>query len=462
VKVPSQEKNLTSCANVSQSQNLNVGTVVINEKCKKSSMISTISSHKKCPATWDGVQPSQSINYRSTIKYVPFHFKAVIFFLFISNIFDMKGIIGVKYLSYLFAVTYSFFFISYYKMSIKELLLIFTIFILWPFLQLYNGIIINDGNIKDAVSQITPFFAAVVMIFLLKIGNPLYTIRLLYNSILLVSIIVILINAAAIIYPDQTVNYIGYFNMLSAYTDEYIGIRQLGKDISEVGWMIPRIYFSAILFCVPALVYFVNMGCYLKSLLLFTALYLSFSKAGIFVSMLFLIFFAFSKIRYNFIVSIAILFIISVIISSFPNMTIFIYKTILGETYSSTIRYAHLISFINHISQNIFTIIFGDGLGTVFYTFATNEFVTKTELEHINIMRIFGLPWMIIFNYFVVYLSINMIRNTEEEIKGIGYSLLASLIVASTNPLLITPLFMFILVTSYYIQRNCDSVLAPV
>ena len=130
-----------------------------------------------------------------------------------------------------------------------------------------------------------------------------------------------------------------------------------------------------------------------------------------------------------------------------------------GET-SNDIKYADFHSYIKEFSNGT-TLLFGDGLGSEFYSQGKSILVSFTEQTYMDIFRIYGIFLGTILIFIVIYPIIIFIKSKYYNNKKlnrfvIGYALY--MILAGTNPLLISSTGMFIFATGitliYKIKNN--------
>jgi hypothetical protein len=71
--------------------------------------------------------------------------------------------------------------------------------------------------------------------------------------------------------------------------------------------------------------------------------------------------------------------------------------------------------------------------------------LSNIELDHLNAIRKFGLPWFFVFTASVLTLSSKLFRSSVPDGRIIGLALLALFIAAGTNPVLLSPVFLMFL-----------------
>jgi len=111
---------------------------------------------------------------------------------------------------------------------------------------------------------------------------------------------------------------------------------------------------------------------------------------------------------------------------------------------SNMIKFRHFISYIEHFSDNIGGLIFGQGIGGSFYSLGINRLTNITELSYFELVRIWGLPITIIFILVLIIPIFYEIKSRNISHLFIAY--IAYLFIAGTNPLLLSSTGMIVLV----------------
>lgn len=118
---------------------------------------------------------------------------------------------------------------------------------------------------------------------------------------------------------------------------------------------------------------------------------------------------------------------------------------------SNVVKFGHLSSYLNLFDSNWDILIFGQGVGSLFYSSGFNEFTVQTEWSYIELIRYFGLLggsfFIILFFYPLYVIAINRKRLDYALPFGLGY--LFYLLIAGTNPLLISSTGMLALLVAY-------------
>lgn len=370
-------------------------------------------------------------------------FNIILIFLIFANVFDMGGAIGIKYFSYILVIAYLV--LNIRNITINKNIFIFgaAVFIIWPIFSLGWGII-NSGEFSLGLSQITAFFVMILFYIFIKRADSIQAVRYIYYTMFSLGLVIITLFTLMYIYPDAF--YWPSMSILQHPDMGYFGFRVMG------GQLLPIIYFRATLFLVPAFTYFYCIKKKLFMLICLIALICSFSKAAFIIIIVFLGVYVLiqgsSKIQKLFSLILILLLLVSVQ-TYMPSWAEQINTSIKGESTTAQVRIEHYKSFNNLLDQKPLYLLIGQGVGTKFYSSATDSFVSNIEIDHINTIRKFGIVWFLIFGLMVLNISIKLIKSSSNELKGCGYALIFSFIVTGTNPVLLSPLSLMLIVASY-------------
>jgi hypothetical protein len=111
---------------------------------------------------------------------------------------------------------------------------------------------------------------------------------------------------------------------------------------------------------------------------------------------------------------------------------------------SNLVKFGHYISYIEHFSDHIGQFIFGNGLGSSFYSYGINRITNVTELTYLELIRIWGMPISIIF--LLVLLTPILYEIKAKQFSHLFIAYIAYLFIAGTNPLLLSSTGMIVLV----------------
>lgn len=124
---------------------------------------------------------------------------------------------------------------------------------------------------------------------------------------------------------------------------------------------------------------------------------------------------------------------------------------------SSAVKAGHYKSYKLLFSENPQYLIWGEGLGSKFYSSGNGIIVSQTELTYFDLVRWFGLPLAFVLFFFlfypILYLYFNNKINRDNGYLVLAY--LAYLFIAGTNPLLISSTGLLAIITAYsFVRRN--------
>jgi cbb3-type cytochrome oxidase subunit 3 len=381
----------------------------------------------------------------------------VIGFMMFANVVDMGGGWLIKYLSAFVAGGYVLLNVGQLQVRLTPLLIVVVVFGVGPVWALTNGIM-SGGILAIAMTRVTPFFVGIIYYLLLSRGGSRLALRVFFRTVLGLAVMTIVLIVGLFLYPD--------FPPLSA-TFDYLktlddiqgkfGRRGLGPVI----WYV--IYFKATLFYVPAFVYYLYRERFVYSAILFIALTLSVSKSGILICGLLTVWFILThgplRVWAGIIGMVAVLLAIALYVvdveltMAYANHFI---ETVTGEAKTSQIRIGQLKSFVDLMGEHPTYLLWGQGVGTKFYSVGKGEFTYNIELAHIDTIRQFGLLWFIAFSLCVAYVAFRLVRRKERVDNGLGYAMVSIFAAAGTNPLLISPLFMMLLATTFHYDQKKD------
>jgi len=105
-------------------------------------------------------------------------------------------------------------------------------------------------------------------------------------------------------------------------------------------------------------------------------------------------------------------------------------------------------------ARNPHYLLVGQGLGVPFYSTGASEYVQIFEVDHLNVIRKFGIPWFIGFTAVVFFTAWKLINNRDVEMQAFGFAMFSMYLAAGTNPVLLTPLFIMLITLCYFAQRT--------
>jgi len=392
-----------------------------------------------------------------------FWFRFVVAVMMTAAIVDFGGGFGIRYASTFLGLTYV---IANYRdltFSFSEFLVLFVIFILVPAWSVLNGLM-HDGNISIARYQVTPFAAGIILFFLLSQGGSRFAIEVFLQVLTVLAAFSCFMIAYGIVFPG-TFLIESFMDVMRTENDIHgkFGVRALG------GQTFYGVYFKATLFYVAGFIYALYRGKWRGALLFLSALVLTVSKAGIALCAVFTMWYVLTVSSWKRRAALAALSIVIVALTtSLVDLEIvgsyldYLSATFRGEATTSKVRIGHLKSFVDLMQEHPFYLIWGQGTGTQFVSLGeaarsggVPHAVYNIELDHVDSIRQFGLPWFLGLTTLTAYVSLKLIWTQKSSAKkALGYAMGGLFIAAGTNPVLITPLFMMLLAAYYHYARG--------
>lgn len=379
---------------------------------------------------------------------------AVIFFMLFANLFDMGGVFGIKYLSYLAGIVYLFYNYHALRIRLEEVWVVFIMFALIPAWSLFKGIV-SGGSMGEASSQVTPFIPGILFLFILSWKGKNKAIQYFFQILFALAVTSHVIFFLILLAPNNILSQT-ILQIMQEPGHGYFGLRGLA------GFTIPNVYFKATLFFVAGFTYSLFLGKYFKALFFFSTLVICFSKAGILLCLVFLALYvileAGPRVKWS---AVALLAILVININSLGQTKVIagyvdnIVNAVRGKALTTQIRVGHWNSFLDLVSDHPGYLLWGQGVGTSYYSLGRKSQVYNIELDHVDAVRQFGLIWLLFFSLIVVYLTLRFYKSPHKSDRALGMAFVSIYMAAGTNPVLITPIFMM-LMASLYVKAQQD------
>ena len=394
-------------------------------------------------------------------------FKIVLILLFVANVYDPGGAFGLKYLCSMVAAVFSLWGLRYFELSTVEIAVGSLLFIVWPIWSLLYGVA-QSGDVGVGLSQVTPFAFALLVALLLAGFSKQLPLQLFFGTIFSLAIFVVVSFVLIFLFPQNPASVRLFDTLVSLQEREgYFGSRPLGDTD------VPIIYFGSTLFLIPAFVYYLFSRRSVRAGVVFIAIVLTWSKAGLVIALasavLYLVWevssrFSFSSARQGLqpvfgrvrtFGSVAFLgLVVWTVFVSFPAFSEQLQNTIAGESETARIRKGHIQSLGDLFSRNPHYLLVGQGVGVPFFTVGESESVQNIEVDHLNAIRKFGIPWFLGFSGVVFFTAGRLIKTKGPAGPASGFALVSMYIAAGTNPVLMSPLFIMLMTLSYFAQRQ--------
>lgn len=126
-----------------------------------------------------------------------------------------------------------------------------------------------------------------------------------------------------------------------------------------------------------------------------------------------------------------------------------------GE-HSNMVKYAHLYSYKELFTENPLYLLIGQGPGTFFYTAGFNKMSLRTEWTYMELLRNYGIFSLLLLYAFVRPLvSLMRLACRDDEAMVLAITYVVYLVIAGTNPLLLSSTGMLVLLTMFSFARRC-------
>jgi len=127
------------------------------------------------------------------------------------------------------------------------------------------------------------------------------------------------------------------------------------------------------------------------------------------------------------------------------------------DSESTIIKVGHIEGVLQSMQTTVMNLLFGMGVGSEFYSPGTQSYTINIEVGHFNFVRQFGLIGGVIFFGYVFYV-ITSAYYTDALGKRWSIGLLMLFGAAGTNPLLMSPVFIVVLMTvrSYIVRFRIE------
>ena len=396
---------------------------------------------------------------------------SLIIFLTTANVLDPGGVLGIKYVSFGVAACFALAWIWHVDVTVSEWLAGFVLFLVWPLASLLHGVL-RGVDVRTAVSQVTPFVAVFVVGPLAARTSMRLPLRAFYWCLFSLALITIALFGLQFFYPQNAIS--------SPVVDYLAGYgRSFGFFGTKPDWQekVPNIYFGATLFFVPTFVYFLALDRILLATIVLVALGVTFSKAGVLFCVGFALIWSLvglfrpdalfvgrggslrrrGRVRRRILagVSLALTFgVVSVLVWQFQDFTYDVESALYGQSDTASVRISDARDFLATMSQNPQYLLWGQGAGVYVENIGGVSEIHPPELDHLNAIRKFGLPWFAAFTWIVFYVAWMLWRIPDPELRAFGLAVPSIFLVGGTNPVLTSPLFMMLLPMSYLAQRK--------
>ncbi|WP_461789350.1 hypothetical protein [Pedobacter sp.] len=123
---------------------------------------------------------------------------------------------------------------------------------------------------------------------------------------------------------------------------------------------------------------------------------------------------------------------------------------------SAEVKAGHFSSYVTLFEEKPQYLIWGQGLGSSFYSSGAGQYLSQSELTYFDLIRLFGIPIFSLLLFLIVYPLIILMLNKKITSKN-KYTLVAYLsylFIAGTNPLLISSTGILVIIVMYSLIKH--------
>jgi len=384
------------------------------------------------------------------------------FVLLAANVFDPGGAFGLRYVAFALGTLCAFWALRLFYLPTRVLILGLLLFVVWPTWSLLYGAA-RGGDVFIGVVQVAPFVFVVIVALILPALDHRTPLRMFYGCLFFLGLTVSAAFLVIVFLPDKAVSQ-RLLEFLIGLNDREGYFRTVGLGDLEVPW----IYFRSTLFLVPAFVYYLFVNKFVRAGVVLLALGLTLSKAGLTIAFLFGAYYSVSVLLTvspagreggrkhslawmlrRFVPITVVAAVVVALLWSLPALSGEIRDSWQGQSDSSQVRIGHFHSVMNLFLEHPSYLVVGQGAGVPFYSLGEFDYVQNIEIDHLNAIRKFGLPWFLAFTAVVFYSARGLIKSGDVEGKAFGFALVSIYFAAGTNPVLTSDLFIILMTLSY-------------
>jgi len=380
----------------------------------------------------------------------------VLYALFLSAmIVDVGGAFGLKYMVFTFILIYLLINVTTNRIKIPYSFVIVEcgLFCIAPLVFLILAIAIFSVEPIAAVRELLPFTTWLLypLIILIRPKERIisYFTTALFWGALFIVVMFCAIYLFHIFGQDEIISKINIF--MYNHNLGYFGRKPYG------GAFFPNIYPRWTLLLIPAAI-LLMMGHVRKFAVVILGTFLTTSTAAILFMLVGILWVSFggiwcgriSKLYMKRVMIFSFMFLIgaSIIYLLGHGYLIEFIVSKLGESPSTTIRVGHINSILALMSEDMINLLFGMGVGSSFWSVGVNQVVSNVEVSHFELMRQFGVLYATAFFSYVLLLFVKLHQLGDENGRLLSIGLIVLFLSAGTNPLLMSPIFILMLVIS--------------
>lgn len=116
-----------------------------------------------------------------------------------------------------------------------------------------------------------------------------------------------------------------------------------------------------------------------------------------------------------------------------------------GGSESTSIKLGHIRSIVELLSGDVLHLLFGTGIGSLFYSVGVDAVVSNVEVSHFNLLRQFGALYTLAFCSYVAWVGAAL-YGSDVAGRRLAVGIAMLFVAAGTNPLLLSPVFFLALI----------------
>jgi hypothetical protein len=356
----------------------------------------------------------------------------LLFLMALSLSLDMGGEYGLRAIA-LITVFPALVFLTLFSGKFR-FLTAFAILIVWPTFCFWRGVQ-NGAAVGLALSQLSSTIFGFLLYQIVSWLPVATAATALYRALIVAALTSICLSVGLLAGSDLVFELTRYLELSGG---GYFGLRDLSQSA-----LVPNVYFKSSLFYLWAFTFGVFMNRRVGPLIAFGGMLAAISKASILGAVIVVIVRAASTSSAR---GLLLAFTCLLGMGAFikiASLDAVVWQLLTLESYTVEVRLLHFTSLIDYWSNNVDEFIFGSGLGTGFYSAGESAIVTNIELDHLNVVRKYGLIWALIFFLWIFRTAYTAVKSDDPVRRGTGWALFAVFVVAGTNPVLISPLLFF-------------------
>lgn len=359
-----------------------------------------------------------------------------------SLIIDIGGAFGLKYFVSALLLLWALMLIV--RVGIRrDLAIEFGVLLYFGFSVCYS--MFRGLDLADIYGQVS-FVIYFSLLFVVLYVPGETTAKIFRQVAVLAAVIVIGTFLSILLYPPSAIawNAIG-----DTYRLGYLGIQSIG------GQEIPNVYFRWSMWLIPA--FLISIGKYkISSILIGAAALITLSTSVIVFTLLGTVLLVFTSrnrytvsikgLSYAGVLAVGVLMVLELNYSVFGLLYENVASKFSASSFSTSVKLGHIEGVLQSMQASISSMLFGTGVGSAFYSPGIHDYAINIEVSHFNFVRQFGLIGGAVFFGYVLYVIVTAYM-TDAVGKRWAIGLLMLFGAAGTNPLLMSPVFMVVLVT---------------